>query len=398
MDMAGVGIVLPNLAPLLLSTNAIFTPEVSESVRNIMLGLLIGIYPFSQFFGSPILGALSDKYGRKPVLVLSLLGTVIGYVLFAVGIILRNLPLLFLSRIVDGLTAGNISVANSAIADMTTPENRAKNFGLIGMAFGLGFIIGPFLGGVLSDPRTVSWFDFSTPYFFAALITLGSLVFLKLFFTETLREKQTIRVSAMTGFHNLKKALQLQNLRTVFIVIFLLTLGFNFFTQFSSVFLLEKFKYTQREIGFFFAYVGFWVAIVQGGVTRLVSKRLKPQEVLKIAPFFLSFFLPLLLVPSKSIGLYAVIPFLALCNGLIYPKSTAIISQLSDEKSQGEILGINQSIQAVSHTIPPVLAGFMTNINLNMPIAMAGILTFMGWLVYMKFYRANLRQKFHEVA
>ena len=160
LDLLGLGIIIPILPALLLDPiNGILKVTYSFSTRTLIYGFLIAAYPIAQFFGAPILGALADQKGRKKLLLLSLVGTVGGYAIFILGILTSNLYLLFLGRIVDGFTGGNISIAQSAIADVSTPETKSRNFGLIGMAFGLGFIIGPYIGGKLSDSAIVSWLD-----------------------------------------------------------------------------------------------------------------------------------------------------------------------------------------------------------------------------------------------
>ena len=162
IDTLGIGILGPILPQLLSNPNSphyLLGKDASASSGYIMFGFLVGIFPIMQFFATPILGQLSDRYGRKPVLALSLAGTALGYLLFAVGIVIKNIPLLFAARALDGITGGNLSVAQASIADVTPPSERTKNFGLIGAAFGVGFIIGPFLGGVLADPSVVSWFN-----------------------------------------------------------------------------------------------------------------------------------------------------------------------------------------------------------------------------------------------
>ena len=141
VDMLGVGILIP-VIPLLL-TDPAYPYHLGLSMRSglITLGLLMATFPLLQFFATPILGQLSDRVGRKPVLIISIIGTSLSYVVFAIGIITKNVPLLFASRALDGITGGNIAVAQAAIADSTTPENRAKSFGIIGAAFGIGFIV-----------------------------------------------------------------------------------------------------------------------------------------------------------------------------------------------------------------------------------------------------------------
>ncbi len=383
IDMIGVGIIIPVFAVILLTPDTGLLPAgTPESIRTIVIGFLVAAYPLAQFFGAPILGALSDRYGRKRILVLSLIGTVFGYILFGFGIQQNLLVVLFLGRILDGFTGGNISIAMSAIADISDPKEKAKNFGLVGMAFGFGFILGPAIGGKLSDPSLVSWFNFATPFWFAALLTIANIFFILWKFQETFSIPQHSRISLLTGFHNIRKAFSLKTLRTMLFVVFLLTLGFNFFTQFFQVFLIQKFSYTQSDIGNIFAYVGVCIALVQGVLTRPLSKRFAPTSIMTVCALGLSFTLPMLLLPPESWMLYLIVPFVAVFNGLTYPNANAIISNLADAKSQGEVLGINQSMQALAMAFPPIIAGFIVTIDRNLPILTAGVLTFLGWAVF----------------
>src|SRR3989338_10517203 len=147
----GIGIMIPVLAPLMLDAGGALVPlDWTTADRSIALGFLVAMYPLAQFFGAPILGALSDRYGRKKLLIASLIGTFTGYLLFATGLLTQQLWLLYFSRALDGFTGGNVCVANSAIADMSTNENRAKNFGLIGMALRPRLLFLPFLWGQIT--------------------------------------------------------------------------------------------------------------------------------------------------------------------------------------------------------------------------------------------------------
>ncbi|HLG25158.1 MAG TPA: MFS transporter [Candidatus Nanoarchaeia archaeon] len=397
LDLVGIGIIIPIIGPLFLSTDSVLPHATSFATRTILMGFLIASYPIAQFFGAPILGALSDRHGRKKLLLTSLAGTFVGYLLFALALVTHNLPLLFISRIIDGFTGGNISIAMSSIADLSDEKSKAKNFGLIGMAFGLGFIFGPFIGGKLSDPAIVSWFSLATPIWFAAILTALNILLLIFNFSETSTTRIHSEVSILTGFKNIKKVFSFPNLRVIFIVVFLLTFGFNFFTQFFQVFLIEKFNYTQSDIGEIFAYAGLWIAFSQGFVTRIVAKKFGPRKVLSVSSLLLGLSLPLLVIPDKSAYLYFVMPLIALFQGLTMPNYTAIISGLSAKDSQGEILGISQSIQSLGMAIPPIIAGFIISFNLNLPLIAAGALTLLAWLVFILFFRKKEKKLFHEV-
>ena len=396
IDLLGVGLVIPIFAPLLLG-HGLLPQGYSPAGRTMVLGFLVAAFPLFQFFGAPILGALSDRFGRKKVLILSLSGTLIGYVLAAVGIATSNLWLLFLSRALDGFTGGNISTALSAIADLSSQEAKTRNFGLIGMAFGLGFIIGPYVGGKLSDPAMVPWFSFATPFWFAAALSAMNIFLVAFRFRETLKNPIHRKISPLIGFRNLGRAFKLPHLRTIFLVVFLLTFGFNFFTQFFQVYLIEKFGFRQGQIGDLFAYMGFWIALTQGALTRPLSSRYRPVQILSFSILSLSLILLLLIFVPTAALLYLVLPLLAVANGLTQPNSTTLVSDLSDSASQGEILGIQQSIQAVGMAVPPIIAGFIVNINRSLPIMTASLVIFGAWLVFVILFKPRQPQVFHEI-
>jgi DHA1 family tetracycline resistance protein-like MFS transporter len=390
IDMIGIGIVIPVLAPLFINGNII---QGDFAFRTLILGLLIAAYPFAQFIGAPILGTLSDKYGRKKLLIISLTGTLIAYALFAIGILTNQLWLLFFSRILDGFTGGNVAIAMSSIADISNEKNKALRFGLIGMSFGLGIIIGPVIGGFLADPKILSWFNHSTPFWFAAILCFTNIILFMLLFKETLHVKRTSKISFIAGINNIKKAFSFPELRTVFAFTFLFSLGFGFYAQFFQVYLIQKFNYTESQIGLYFAFLGLCIALAQGFIVRPLSKRFKPEQIIPISAFFTPVFVALMMVPSQSYSLYIILPFLAIANGLTFPNNNALISNMSSYEHQGEILGISQSLQSLSQAIPPVLAGIAAGIYYKLPIIMSVVLTFSAWLVFIIFFHLKRKVK-----
>lgn len=397
IDLIGIGIALPILAPMFLDAHSpLFASGTPLAERTIMLGILLGLYPLMQFFGSPILGALSDFHGRKKMLTIPLFGACVGYVLFAIGISTGNLWLLIIGRAIDGFAGGSIAIAQSAIADISDPKTKAKNFGLIGMAFGLGFILGPFIGGKLGDPNVVSWFNYSTPFWFAAVLCLINFILIQFLFKETLKQTTKKTVDMFVGIRNLKKAFSVPNLRIAFASVFLIFFGFTFFTQFFQVFLIEKFAFTQSEIGDFFAFLGLCAAISQGLIVRVVSKHLNPQQSLRVSVLLLAITVSSYLLINDRNLVYLVVPFIALFNGITLPNTTALISNLGDSKSQGEILGINQSVIAAAWSLPALLSGFLAAVDLRLPIILASTFMFIGWLVFVLLYHPKDKQVFHE--
>lgn len=399
IDLLGIGIITPVAAPLLLNSGSTFLdPSWTSSERNLILGVLMALFPLAQFFGSPLLGALADKHGRRKILILSLAGSAFGYVLFAIGIYYNSLTLLFLSRLIDGLTGGNISVVFSAISDITAPKDRAKTFGLVGAAFGIGFLVGPFLGGVLANSNYVSWFNYATPYWFTATLCIINLVAVVLYLPETLKEPTIRKITWTAGFENISKAFSSPNLRRLFTVVFLQTLGFAFFTQFFQVFMIYKFDATIEQVSRTFAYVGLWVVITQAGLIRLLPKKYNSSAILKVSLLVMAISVGLVVIPSKAWIIYMIIPFIAMGQGFTAPNLSSMVSLQANSHEQGQIFGINQSLQAMGLALPPLISGMLTNIDIRLPILTACALIFFSWTLFLQGIRKkkiNIHQPSH---
>ena len=402
IDLLGVGILIPVFPQLVTpgSPDSILPAGWNVAKGFILLGWLSAAYPLAQFLAAPIMGQLADRYGRKPVLAISILGTAIGYALFAIGLLTKNIPLLFFSRILDGFTGGNISVAQAAIADISTPKNRAKNFGLIGMAFGLGFILGPYIGGKLADPSVVSWFSATTPFWFAAILSLINACLVLIVLPETLKVKENKRLDLARPFRNIASAFSRPGLRSVMPTSFLFTAGFTFFTTFFGLVLLNKFGFSPSNTGDYFAYVGLWIAIVQGGIVGFVAKKRKDYQVLRIAPFITAiglmayFFIP----AGEYKWLFLVAPFLALGNGLTMAFMSSLVSRVTPKEMQGEALGINASVMALAQSIPAIISGYVATINDNLPILVASIVIALAGIAFWIFFKPGRDDRYGAVS
>jgi DHA1 family tetracycline resistance protein-like MFS transporter len=398
IELVGMSIVIPVAAPLFLGSDSLlFDPRFTIEYRTLVLGLLLFIAPLIQFFSSPLMGAYSDRVGRKRVLLFSVFLTGIGHLLFGFAVMTGHIWLLFISRILAGAGAGNISTANSATADLSTHESKARNFGLIGTAAGLGIIFGPLLGGKLSDPTVVSWFNYATPLWFAALLSLVNLLFILVAFRETLTERIHRSMDVFTGTRNLIRAFTMPNLRLLYGVNFLFSFGFNFFTQFFSVFLVARFGFGAGEIGTLVAYVGLWLAFTQGILTRVLSRFMAPITVIRSAPLVAAATLLILARVQHVETTYLLLPVVALAYGVTPPNLTALISDASDKESQGEALGINGSMSALSFGLPPLVAAVAITINVALPLIFAGGFILLAWLIFVRFHRPLTQPVFHEV-
>jgi multidrug resistance protein len=348
INSLGFGIIVP----ILYSYGKTF------GVTGEILGILTASFSVAQFFATPVLGSLSDKWGRKPLLVISLAGTCISFILFAEA---RSMIMLFAARVLDGLTGGNVSVAQAMVSDTARPDNRARRFGILSSAFGFGFVIGPAIGGFLNR------YGMQVPFYFAAGIsligTLCSLFFLK----ETNPPDRTKKDSEKTKFFFTALATTLKRpvIGTAVFTGFMLTMAqFTMIIGFQT-FSVDVLKITPTQIGILYA--GFGVSgIIMQLCVPLFTKWLSSKSMILLLSTFLC------LVAMFVTGLTNhFIPFVAgiciygLFNGLRNPMLNAIIADRIDHKEQGKILGINQSYASIGQTLGPVTAGFAALLSVH---------------------------------
>ena len=316
------------------------------------LGLLTASFSIAQFFATPMLGALSDKFGRKPILVISLAGTFISFVLFAEA---RSLIMLFGARILDGLTGGNISVAQAMVSDCSTADDRSKNFGILGSAFAFGFIMGPAIGGLLSK------FGMTVPFYFAAAVSLLGVLCSIFFLKETNNDgRENIKVPNYTEiFASLVTVLGRSVVGTTIFIGFLLTMAQLTMVIGFQVFSIDVLKVNTTTLGWFFAAFSIVGIIAQLGVP-IVTKAFKSKT---FVLFFSTAFCGIaMLLAGFATGflIFAIcLTIYGLFNGLRNPMLNAIIAENTEKAQQGKILGINQSYVSLGQILGPIGAGFI---------------------------------------
>lgn len=396
LDLLGYGIVVPVVAPLILGDGLV---AGGLAHKEIILGALIAIYPFMQFFAAPFLGVLADRFGRRIPLMLCLLGTTLGYVLFAIGILTGQLWLLFIGRALDGFTGGNIAIARAVIADVSTERTASRNFGLIGIAVGVGLIVGPFVGSIFSDSSLVSWFSYVVPFWLAAGLTLLSVVALWFFLPETLAERIHAPMTFMTAPRNVARAFKLRRLRSLFVTALLQLFGFAMYTQFFQVYLLQRFSPSQLYLGLTIAYIGILVVLAQGFLNPPASTRCGSARLLMWSLALLAISIWGVSISYEWPVMLFFLGISALASGFVYPNLTALVSGSADRSSQGEVMGIYQSVESLAQSAGPFVAGFIASKGEGSPLMLSAIavaLAFFYFFATRKGLNASVAP-FHEL-
>ena len=343
IDLVGFGIVIPVL------------PLYAErfGASPLVIGWLLGIYSAMQCLCAPILGRISDRVGRRPVLIVSVLGTAAGFLLMGVA---TSLKILFVARIIDGVTGGNISTALAYIADVTPPEQRSKNMGLIGAAFGLGFIVGPALGGLLSHV------SLSAPFLFAAALAGANAIALTILLPESLPPERRGRpVEQKAPWTTLLRTTRRPHLAVILATYFLTTVAFSLLTATYPLFTNRRFGYGATQNGYIFAVLGLIGAIVQGGLLGWLLKVWNDRGLAIAGTVALMASLVFLPTSGTIAGLLAVTAGMAVGHGLVASTLNGMASKSTDAASQGRVLGLMQSSASLARIVGPVMGGWLLN-------------------------------------
>lgn len=347
IDMIGFGIVIPVL-PL-------YSLHFGASPWEI--GLLFGSFSLMQLIFAPILGRWSDRIGRRPILLMSILGTAISFLVLGFA---NSLWMLFLGRMLDGMSGGNISTAQAYIADVTPLEKRSSAMGIIGAAFGLGFVIGPAIGGLLGH------YSIQLPFFVAAGLAFINTLAILLFLPETLSEEQR-------KTHSAAKVPLLQTLASakdtplgnLMLCSLLSTMAFSLVTALFTLFTENRLHWHARENGMLFAYIGILGVLIQGGLLRRIVPRTGEKPLIVLGAILLCISIAALPLNSSVAWIVLASSGLSIGNSLVTPMLSGLASKSADAQSQGAILGLMQSIASFGRMIGPAIGGFLLNFDLH---------------------------------
>ncbi len=368
VDLVGFGIVLP-LLPF-------YADRFGAS--GVVIGFLVLSYSAAQLLLAPVWGRLSDRFGRRPILIIGLVGSAISYVVFAYA---GSVAVLLLSRVMAGVGGANIPVAQAYIADVTPPERRAANMGLIGAAFGLGFIFGPAIGGLLAPVSTAA------PGLAAAALCAGNAVLAFFFLPESLTAEERAdraqrRKPHVHPLKKLREALGQPELQEVLLLSFLFTVAFSSMHPTFPLFAAERFGLEEREVGYLFAFLGLVSAIMQGGIVRLVAPRVGEVALIRsCSVFFVAGLLLIGLAPSIP-ALLAGLTLLAVGFGGTLPSVVSLISRFTPADLQGGSLGVGQSVGALARICGPLIAGLaFDHLGVAWPYLVAAFVAIFAGLV-----------------
>jgi multidrug resistance protein len=361
IDLLGFGIIIPLL------------PFYAESygASALMIGLLGTSYSAMQFLFSPIWGRWSDRVGRKPIILVGLMGSCVSYLTLALA---PSLALLFVARLIGGIAGANIPTAQAYIADVTTPENRARGMGMVGAAFGLGFIFGPALGGVLSRVSP------ATPMWCASALCFANFVAAWMLLPESRHaDESTKTLGRLEAFRH---ALGRPTLLLVLALYFIVTLAFSGFEATFALFSEAKFGFNSSTIGFVFAFIGVVLATVQGVLVGKAVKRVGERRLIPVAIFAVALGLGLVPFVWSVPTLLVALGVLALGMGFNNPSLSSMVSRLTDANDQGVILGLASSLASLGRVVGPAWGGYLYDAyGMRMPYISAAALMLVAFIV-----------------
>lgn len=356
VNMLGYGVIIPIL----------YSYSKRFGLSDFQNGLLFAIYSICQFISTPIIGRLSDKYGRKPLLLISIIGTAISF--FVMGFA-RSATALFVARAVDGLTAGNVPVIFAVISDSVKPQDRPKAFGMIGSAFNFGFIFGPAISAL-----TVGY-GVATPFFIAGAITVIAIIMTILYLKETNVHMGEVEKAKLFDFPKMWHTLFDPNVGVTFIISLIYFLAFSCAIIFGfQPFTMNVLKITAAQNAELFTVFGIFGLIAQNLLVAPVTKRLGMKHAFTISMLVtaLSF---LIMFGLQTLPVFAVaIVLLSVANSVAQTMIPSILSQETDEKSQGSIMGLNSSYQSIGMIVGPLLGGVVASYSSTFPFLMGAIL------------------------
>jgi len=387
LDLMGYVFAFVVLPPIIVQPEiSILDASVSLQTRNLIIGFLLASYPFAQFFASLFLGELSDRFGRKKILVISTFGTFLSFWLSAVAILMKNVPLLFISRLLSGLSAGNLTVTQAAIADWAPHDKKEQYMAFFSIAAGIGWTVGPFIAAFLSNSQITPFFNHALPFWFLGL--LFAIGFLMMVFGlkehREITEKKSLDLHRT--FENLLGIFKFPNVKALYLSSIIGIFGWMMYQSFLAPFLIEKYHFTTQSEGYAYAVSSvFWFL---GGVVtnQWLAKYFQVKRVL-ILPFFISGLAILsYLFATRSEWIWGIVSISNFCYSIVLSCFFGMFSRLVPGEYQGKLFGSWNAAFAAVCAIGPFLAGWLVRYWINLPYLVAALMIVVISIYYLRWY------------
>ena len=369
----GYSLAITILTPLILNDSGGMLASLPiDADKMIVLGIVLALYPLGQFFGSPVLGSLSDRFGRKPVLLVSLLVSTVGYAGFAYALYVKNLPLYMSISLVIGLSEANIVIAQSAIADISTVKNRTRMFAYINLSASGAFVIGPLAGGVLADPGIVQWFGYDTPFWAVFFLLFCTTILTYIIFKETRPKESRREVGYLEAFTNLANVFTSRRLRAIYFINFLIYFAiFGFFRSFP-IYLVEEYGMGVSEVAVFIAWNAVPVVIGSLWLIGYLAKYYSSRVITIYSSILFGISAVVVIIPEPVTALWVTLFLPGLALAVTLPACTSMLSFMVSGEQQGSVLGNNLSLEVGAEVLSGLAAGFLAAYLIELPMLVVG--------------------------
>ncbi len=380
----GYALALTIFTPMFLHLKGGLLPaETSPASRVLILGIVLTLYPLGQFLGSPIMGSLSDRLGRRPVLIVTLIITTICYALIAISLEVQHLLLLCIALLVGGFSESNVVTAQSAVVDVTEPAERPVQFGYIYAAVTLSFIVAPLLGGFLAIR------SYALPFWISCgLLGLGTL-YVIFSFKETHPENLRIKGRYFEALFNLKEVVTNRRLRFYYWVNFSLYLAIYGYFRAYPIYIVDQYGLGPTGVGLYIAWAAVPILIANFWLVKFFSKRFGPGKIAIGAAILTGLSLIAIVIPKQQDWLLLTSFFAALSLSLCLPALVSLLSQHALESQQGTTMGNNQALQVAAEALSSFMSGVIATAMMRLPLIVWGLVAFLGAILLL--FREGLR-------
>lgn len=384
IEYLGVGVVFTNFTMLFKSNQIAALLHASTDERMRCFGLILAMTPFVQLFASPVLGRLSDRWGRRPLILFGAAMSFIGFLLTAIAIIMHSLLGLFIARFFSGVSASNIGVLQSTMADITSQQKRAGGFNILIIATGLGLSVGPAIGGVVADPAVMSWFNFATPFWMLSLVSLLTASVLFFCFQETarVRPQESLKFKRY-WFQDFGRLITNANVKWLLISWMLFMGGWSLYESFFNNYVAEYLHFDLKQLGLLSTFIGVVTLVYQILLVQPLTSRFTPIRVLKVCGLWLGLSIMLMSMVDAREALLLVLIVYAGFMAFFMPNILAAVSNQMAKSSQGSVMGVVAALRAIAGIVVLIVGGDLAGVSAKAPLLFGGLIIVFSWVIIM---------------